>query len=99
MRILPEFACFFEAKASRADLMTTFGRPGSNRYRPIGSLHWVVVPSLQIVGLLDVGSWGILIASGGGLREVKAPGYHALTHTALYRIAYNLLWYGKEWPG
>lgn len=107
VKILPEFACVFETKVSLSDFMATFGPheyESQGRAIPRGSLHWIVVPS----HLAATGSkmwdhkpetWGILTVSGAGLHESLRPKYHPLDGPPLWKIAYNILWYGKHYPG
>ncbi len=97
--ILPEFACIFEAKATRSDFLATFGNPESNRFDYLGSLHWVVVPHLNICADTDIEHWGVLVKSGGGLREVVQPRFWRKQIVDISHIAYHLLWYGKDEPG
>lgn len=90
----------FEAKATRADFISTFGdNPGKhgNRHKPIGGLHWVVVPA-GIVKPEEVPSfWGLLEARGRGLSEKKAPYFFDVDW--LYRavIAEEILWQGVKY--
>jgi len=87
----------FEAKATRADFLSTFGKkygPHANRFEPIGTHHWVVVPR----GIIKpeeyhmLAFWGVLEESGTGLREVHAPYWCNISTAALQQIAYSLLW-------
>ncbi len=102
--ISPEFACVFETKVTSADFYSTFGASAiarSGRGRPIGSLHWVVTPrNMNTPGLAHLPvHWGHLVAAGGGLREVRSPAFNPVAMNALFRIAYHILWYGKDAPG
>lgn len=99
VQIKPELGCVFEVKASRADFLSTFGDRAGNRYRPAGSLHWIVVPAIEIVGERDLGFWGVLAVAGSGLTEKKKPVYQPCGWPILHEIAYSLLWYGKRRPG
>ena len=105
IEILPEFACVFETKVSMADFLSTFAVntiEKRGRGAPIGSLHWVVIPkSLQ--GRIPIQElaphWGVLVVAGGGLHEVRIPVFHRMGLESTHRIAYHILWYGKETAG
>lgn len=87
-------ACVFEAKASRADFLSTFG-PGSKhakRREPVGSLHWCVTPRGMIVADELPEFWGLLEERGAGLREVRKPKINVLTDARVDEIAHKLLW-------
>ncbi len=99
VRVLPEFACIFEAKATREDFLKTFGDLTSNRFTYVGSLHWIVVPDVNIITETHIGHWGVLVRSAGGLREALEPTYLSRPFRDICHIAYHLLWHGKEWPG
>ncbi len=99
-RVSVEFACVFEAKVSRSDFQKMFGHGYGEHGRdePKGSLHWVVAPR-RLVHPSEVPEfWGLLEPRGGGLSELKQPRYCPLPERDLFRLAYHLLWYGKETP-
>lgn len=83
----------FEAKASRADFLKTFGAE-SNRFSPPGSLHWVVVEKGVASPSEVPGFWGLLERRGAGLRELKKPEYIAISDARLNEVAFELLWRG-----
>jgi hypothetical protein len=94
-----DFVCLFEAKASRGDFRSTFiadNGKHQNRHSPIASLHWVVVPK----GLIDITDvpefWGILEASGSGLRETKMPYINVLPESEVHRFGYEILMRNKN---
>ena len=98
--VLPEFACVFEVKVSRADFFATFGLGRANghhanRLAPVGSLHWCVTPRamVKVDDLAD--GWGLLEVRGPGLMERHPPRYSPCSRTARHAIAYALLWRGK----
>ncbi len=102
VRLDPEFACVFEVKAFRGDFLSTFGPtsyPGSERAYPAGALHWVVAPMGQVRIEEVPDFWGLLLVSGGGLREVKPAKYCPISDPNRHAIGYSLLWYGKDEPG
>lgn len=93
----PEHICIFEAKASRADFLGTFG-PGpkhANRHESIGTLHWCVTPRGLVAPEEVPAFWGLLEISGNGLRETKQPVYCTQKDARVHEAAYALLWYGQ----
>jgi hypothetical protein len=93
-----EPACVFEAKAGRADFLSTFGPSATtyNRFYPKADLHWVVAAK-GVAEPEDLpGFWGLLVASGCGLREVKPPVFQRATEDSRLRLARELLWRGCE---
>jgi len=96
--LVPEVACVFEAKATRADFLATFGggERHKNRKQPVGSLHWVVCTrKIAEPGELPP-FWGMLSTRGNGLTEVRRPTFCELADGELERIAYQVLWYAKN---
>ena len=95
--IFNEFACIFEVKVTRADFLSTFGpsHQHANRKSPIGSLHWCVAPK----GLIDAselpGFWGLLEASGRGLRQQKAPQITQVSEPTIHKFAYDIMTQGQ----
>jgi len=93
-----EWGLVFEVKVSRADFLGTFGANGKaehrNRHEPILSAHWCVAPRglVQPCELPDL--WGLLVASGAGLSEVRKPHIYDVPQARLESIAYELLWTG-----
>jgi len=93
----------FEAKATRADYLSTFRhsydkRPNAhvNRLTPIGSLHWIVAFPKVCDSDEVPDPWGLLVRTGGGLRELKAPTFYGITEKQRLNAAYELLWYGNS---
>lgn len=89
------FSVVFEAKATRADFLSTFGgrdNSHANRNQPVAHLHYVVTQR----GVCETSEvpvmWGHLIASGGGLRCLRHPTYNAMPEIAVLRLAERLLW-------
>ena len=87
----------FEAKATRADFLSTFGGfKGyySNRYQPIGTHHWIVtakgIVKPEEMGRLNF--WGLLIESGSGLREIRPPYWCNIERQRILEIAHTILW-------
>jgi len=103
--ISPEFACVFEVKVSRSDFLSTFSTFGraagrcAPRASPVGSLHWIVASRGVVRAEDDLGYWGLLVVSGGGLHEVRRANFTPRAAGGLYKIGYHLLWYGKDYPG
>ena len=90
----------FEVKVSRNDFLKTFkhGNNGHiNRHSPVGSFHWCVTPR----GLIDPDElpdfWGLLVAYGNGLREIKKPTFNQIQLDLVNSIAYTLLWKRKPY--
>lgn len=89
-----EFVFIFEAKASRSDFLSTFGSGAKheNRMTPVGNFHYVVARK----GVCEVDEipefWGLLMASGVGLRILKHPKYLQCSTATLHSIAYLILW-------
>ena len=94
----PEFACVFEVKVSRSDYQKTFGHGYAQhgRAEARGSLHWVVAPRGVVEPEELPEMWGLLQPMAGGLRVLKRAPFCPLTAEALHRLAYYVLWYGKE---
>ena len=92
--VINYFACVFEAKATRADFLSTFGTGPKHviRHSPIGSLHWCVTPRQLIKAEELPDFWGLLEESGRGLIEVKMPKINILSEQELDRIAHQLIW-------
>jgi hypothetical protein len=90
-----EFVFVFEAKATRSDFLSTFGptnyEVGNRRYAA-GHLHYIVARRgvCQVEEVPDF--WGLLMASGVGLRVLKSPSYAFCSEEKLNRIAYSILW-------
>ena len=88
------FACVFESKASKSDLLKTFGNYSSVRYTSAGHLHWVVVPELwglePDLPIWDF--WGILQKSSTGLKEIRSPQYMDMEPERVSEFAHQLLW-------
>lgn len=87
----------FEAKATRADFLSTFGShygPHENRFKPMGTHHWVVVAKniIKPEDLPLLAFWGVLEESGTGLKEIHPPYWCNISVEELQRIAYTLLW-------
>lgn len=93
-----EFVFIFEAKASRSDFLSTFGNSSKheNRMTPIGNFHYVVARK-GVCTIDEVPEfWGLLMASGVGLRILKQPKYLACSKATLHGIAYSILWKRTE---
>lgn len=102
------FAHIFEAKASRADFLATFGKGPrhANRLLPVGTTHWVVANA----GVCEPGEvpefWGLLVRAGRGLREIKRPAYCPISELGILRIEHAMFWKqdaqcwwtGDRWP-
>lgn len=92
-----DFIFVFEAKVSKGDFNSTFGKNPSNRLQPVGSLHFIVTPK----GLLAENEvptfWGLLEASGRGLRMTKRPQYQKQSQTRFLEVGYQLLWKSRTW--
>lgn len=93
--ILDYFACVFEAKATRADFLGTFGgrsNKHANRATPVANLHWIVTePGVCEAGEVP-GHWGLLVRRGRGLSEKKPPAYTPRAEIDVLRFADRLLW-------
>lgn len=69
------YISLFEIKCSHGDFVSTFIKDNhfGSRLEPFGNFHWIVTPK----GLLKKEEipefWGLLEASGRGLREIKSP--------------------------
>ena len=95
-----DYVFIFESKVSKADFNNTFKQNGNahdNRLKPIANLHWIVIPK----GLATIDEvpefWGLLEASGQGLREIKRPRFCKMELNEIYRIGYTLLRYKFRW--
>lgn len=90
----------FEAKATRADFLSTFGNSKgkhANRHSPIGGLHWIVMPK-GMVKLEEVPTfWGLLEAYGRGLTEKVSPYYFDIDYRFRAEIAEEILWHGLKY--
>lgn len=87
------FVCVFEAKATRSDFLSTFGKGNrQNRHKPAGSLHWCVTPRKLIESDELPDFWGLLEECGPGLREVKRPIINVLNKSEMDDMAHKLLW-------
>lgn len=93
---LSEQVCIFEVKVSRSDFLATFKRD-TNRFYPVGTLHWCVA----LPGLIDFKElpdfWGLLMPSGRGLTELRAPIFCPISLPTLHEHAYQLLWVPYRW--
>lgn len=89
------FGSVFEAKATRADFLSTFGgrdNKHANRLAPVAHLHWVVTEP-GVCEPSEVPSfWGLLVRRGRGLSEKKRPAYLEMTRDAILELADRLLW-------
>lgn len=95
--IAHDAACVFECKATRSDFLAMFGptmRDYGTRWKPVGTLHWVVAPKGVVPEAYELGFWGLLEPSGPGLRETRAPKTQPISEGLVEKIAYELLWYG-----
>lgn len=96
--IRPEVACIFEAKATRSDFLSTFGKSNQdpNRATPVGNLHWCVCGRgiAKPEELPDF--WGLLSVRGTGLTEHKRPLFMPTSEATIHQIAYQVLWYAKS---
>lgn len=91
-----DFVIVIESKASRADFKSTFSRwdESNPRYLSRGNLHFLVTPK-KLVSPDEVPmEWGLLEASGRGLRLVRWPEYQALADDQYFRVASQILWSG-----
>lgn len=95
--VIPEVLCVFEAKATRADFLSTFGDgpKHENRKTPIGNLHWCVAGRGVARAEEMPGFWGLLEVRGLGLRCLRAPVYQPMEEAAQNAAAYQILWYAK----
>lgn len=87
----------FEAKATRADFLSTFGSPygnHENRFQPVGTHHWVVIaPGIATEEEINkLQFWGVLIESRSGLKEIRAPYWCNIERAEILRIAHVILW-------
>ncbi len=87
------FVYVIEAKARRADYLSTFGPNGDpERLEPRGNLHWIVA-NRRITEQAEVPDpWGLLIPRGGGLTEYKRAIYCEIPLEQVYRVGYLMLW-------
>lgn len=97
---IEDYIFLFEAKTSKTDFNNTFRQNGNthdNRLKPIANLHWIVTPK-NLVNIDEVPEfWGLLEASGQGLREIKRPRFCKMELNEIYRIGYTLLRYKFRW--
>lgn len=94
------FGCVFEAKATRADFLSTFGgRDNShgNRMNPVANLHWIVAEPEVCKPEEVPAHWGLLIRRGRGLSEKKPPKYIRMEEVDLLRMSDRILWKGHWW--
>ncbi len=87
----------FEAKATRADFLNTFGAPyrnHGNRFIPIGTHHWVVVAKgiAKPEEIERLEFWGVLEQSVGGLKEIRPPYWCNIEWADVLKIAHTILW-------
>lgn len=87
----------FEAKATRADFLSTFLRFSGNhinRNTPIGTHHWIVIAKgiVKPEEMESLGFWGVLIESGNGLREIRPPYWCNIERQRVLEIAHAILW-------
>lgn len=91
-----EYCVVFEAKATRADFLGTFGPNAkaehANRRVFVGHLHYVVTePGIcQPEEVPDF--WGHLERRGAGLSVRKRPRWMPMERSALLDVAYQILW-------
>lgn len=88
-------ASVFEAKATRADFLSTFGgraNDHANRASPVAHLHWIVIEKGVCTPEEVPGHWGLLQRRGRGLSELKIPTYRQVTPQQLAKIESALLW-------
>lgn len=88
----------FEAKATRADFLSTFkSRYGlhENRFSPVGSHHWIVVArgilTPEDITAMRLKFWGVLEQSGSGLREIHSPFWCLIDRQQILETAYKIL--------
>lgn len=89
------FASVFEAKATRADFLSTFGgraNEHANRNAPVAHLHWVVVEKGVCVPGEVPAFWGLLQRRGRGLSELKKPTYCPQPEQAILKLTERLIW-------
>ncbi len=88
----------FEAKATRADFLSTFGAGArhANRLDAIGTLHWVVAAEGVCSAREVPEPWGLLVEANRGLREMRAPKACPTTVDQVCAAAYEILWYGLD---
>lgn len=89
------FASVFEAKATRADFLSTFGgrdNDHKNRLEPVANLHWIVTEKNVCAADEVPGHWGLLVRRGRGLSEMKPAAYHPADQFQVLRIESRLLW-------
>ena len=93
-----EFACAFEVKVSRADFRSTFGDSPkhSNRKAPIASMHWCATPKGMVVSDELPEFWGLLEASGCGLRETRPPQVFVVGSATIHKCAYDIQMRGRR---
>ncbi len=89
-----EFTMVFESKATRSDFLSTFGKGDrhSNRLVAVANLHWVVAAKGICTPDEVPEFWGLLVESGSGLRELKAPICQEQETENVHRFAYSVLW-------
>jgi hypothetical protein len=87
-----ELACVFEAKVSRPDFLKTF--KSSNRYVPIGNLHWCVARKGIAKPEEVFPFWGFIEVRGSRFYELKKPSYMNVSIENINKFAHSLLWTG-----
>jgi|SRR5581483_8413481 len=91
--IAPEkLVMVFETKVSRQDFMCTFnGSKEGNRRKPIGNLHYLIIPqALKCEDHLPEW-WGILEQSRKGLRQIRQAKYIATDDSQLWHAGFRVL--------
>jgi hypothetical protein len=89
------FVAVFEAKATRADFLSTFGSRNNahkNRREPVGNLHYVVTDTGVCEAHEVPEPWGWLERRGTGLSMKRQARYCRQPELAVLRIAEKLLW-------
>ena len=90
------FTHIFEAKATRSDYLSTFGKNAknthANRMIPAGTTHWIVTDP----GVCEKDEvpefWGLLVRRGNGLREIKKPAWCGYSRDTEVVIGNTMLW-------
>lgn len=85
----------FEVKVSRADFLSTFKSPEgkhANRHRPVANLHYCVTPKGLVLAIELPPFWGLLEASGRGLKVARHPLFEAQPEAVNHGFGYDLLW-------
>ena len=92
-----EQAFIFEAKATRSDFLSTFGKPWGNfqnRFQPVGTHHWVVIAKgiATPEEIERLKFWGVLVQSGSGLREIRPPYWCNIDRQSILKLSRTILW-------